>query len=434
MRAAIAILLVAVASPKAAGPAAADPRLERFQLDNGLTVLVRPVNGSEQAAILVLYRIGGDHDPRGRSGLAHLIEHLYITAAAGTTEARTAEEFMQRYRKGWEAHTSDRFTIIATVFAARDLDSELRDAAARMGDLSITRADLKREVPRIETELANMFERIPSLAAFNQARELLRPTPKDGRRGGMIAHVKTTSLAEVRGRWQQYYKPRNALLAVTGGVKTVAVRKAVMAHFGKLPRGEPMAAASEPNEPRLGEVRALTVKPPFARAQSQICLAYKVPPPGSDLYAPYLVLVTRLVRKAEEAKAKSGLEVHFVPLMDPSVISIQLPADGKESAQAAVARAQRLVADILEPKLAPREIATVREYFGFFLGLTDVPESRFLNVYGLALRVAACEELGIDSLALRKALARVTDQDLRRAARMIFAPGNHGAALVRIKK
>src|SRR5690349_685444 len=121
----IILWLLLAASSAAAAPDPADPKQERFQLDNGLTVLVRPVQRSEQAAILVLYGIGGDHDPSGQCGLAHLIEHLYITAAAGTVEARTFQEFVKRYPKGWEAFTSDRFTILATVFPARDLDLEL---------------------------------------------------------------------------------------------------------------------------------------------------------------------------------------------------------------------------------------------------------------------------------------------------------------------
>src|SRR5262249_57946256 len=59
------------------------PRRTRFRLENGLTVLLRPVRGSGDVALVVLYSVGGDHDPRGKSGLAHLIEHVSVTAAAG---------------------------------------------------------------------------------------------------------------------------------------------------------------------------------------------------------------------------------------------------------------------------------------------------------------------------------------------------------------
>src|SRR5438105_10933240 len=104
-------------------------KVERFRLDNGLTVLVRPVQGARQAALVVLYNIGGDHDPKGQSGLAHMIEHVYVTAAAGTEKARTVDADMNRYPAGWNAQTGDRYTVIATVLPAKGLDRGLQAAA-----------------------------------------------------------------------------------------------------------------------------------------------------------------------------------------------------------------------------------------------------------------------------------------------------------------
>src|SRR5690606_26548589 len=112
----------------------------RFALNNGLTVRIRPIQGANQVALLVLYKIGGDHDPQGRSGLAHLVEHLYVTAAAGDAPARAAEAFFRQYPAGCNAQTGDRYTVVAAVFPPEDLAKELRDAAARMGDLRIEAA------------------------------------------------------------------------------------------------------------------------------------------------------------------------------------------------------------------------------------------------------------------------------------------------------
>src|SRR5207253_6634152 len=117
------------------------PATERFHLENGLTVMVRPIRGAGEVALLVLYQVGGDHDPQGRSGLAHLVEHVYITAAAGAEPARTSDAFFQRYRAGCNAQTGDRYTVFATVFPKGDLKTELAEAAARMGDLRATRSE-----------------------------------------------------------------------------------------------------------------------------------------------------------------------------------------------------------------------------------------------------------------------------------------------------
>src|SRR5262245_51107355 len=180
---------------------AAEP--ESFQLDNGLTVVLRPAAGAKQTALVVLYSIGGDHDPRGRSGLAHLIEHTYVTAAAGKAKVRTVEAYARRYPKGWNAQTGDRYTLFATCFPDTDLEQELDDAVARMSDLRVASTDLDREKPRIDAELANMFGRLPHLGAMNHARELVRPTPHGGRKGGIPEQVRAATVDEVQSRWRR---------------------------------------------------------------------------------------------------------------------------------------------------------------------------------------------------------------------------------------
>ncbi|MCH7813692.1 MAG: insulinase family protein, partial [Planctomycetes bacterium] len=194
-----------------------DPKIERLALDNGLTVLLRPVAETQQVATVLLYSIGSDHDPPGRCGMGHLMEHVYVTAAAGDTPAREVRQYTQLYPGGWNAQTGNRYTVVATVTAHKDLDRELADVAARMGDLKITAEDLQREIPRLVQEVGNMFGGIPSLAVGNLARERLRPTPHGGRRGGLPDQVRQVTAEQLQKRWTRYYKPANAILVVVGG-------------------------------------------------------------------------------------------------------------------------------------------------------------------------------------------------------------------------
>src|SRR5262249_60515462 len=90
----IPALLVAPALPTGE-PGPAKPT--RFSLDNGLTVILRPVQGAKDTALVLLYPIGSDHDPEGRSGMAHFVEHLQCTAAAGEFPVRPFEEILNRY-------------------------------------------------------------------------------------------------------------------------------------------------------------------------------------------------------------------------------------------------------------------------------------------------------------------------------------------------
>jgi len=426
-------------SPKAPekSPRPAEPGSERFQLENGLTVILRPIRETKTTALIVLYSIGSDHDPEGRSGLAHMVEHLYVTAAAGQEKARTAEEYARQYPEGVNAQTGEPYTVFAASFPAEDLDRELADASARMGSLRVTATDLERERPRLLEEIANMFGEFPHLAALNNAIELARPTTRGGRRGGSPESIRAITPEEVQAHWERYYKPRNAILALSGAVDAVAVRKAISAHFAKLAPGQKVSAPGKPGQPKYGTVRELTVQSPLPDAKPTACLAYPAPEPGSDLYVPFLVLVMRFWAAAAKLgdSGPTGSPVYFTPLDDGTVVAFSIAAKPGETAAQAYARIEAFVAETLEPKLRPFELTSTRQQLGLFLGTAELPDNLLAqNPYGVAFSLGRREQLGIDPVKLNRALQAVTDQDLRRVAAEVFAPARHTGAFISISK
>jgi len=410
---------------------AAEQKVEVHRLDNGLTVLLRPVNGAQQVALVVLYSLGGDHDPEGRSGLAHLIEHVYVTAAAGATRARTIAEYVRRYPAGWNAQTGDRYTVVATVFAKEALESELQDAAARMSDLRVETSDLDREKPRLLAEVANMFGGMPMLAVRNLARERVRPTPAGGRKGGVPDHVRALTLDEVRERWQHYYKPRNAVLVLAGGLDPGTAMPVIEEHFAALPAGELAPPPPPPGQPRLGSVEQVTVKPLRPNMGAQACLAYRAPSPGSELYAPFLVLVGRMWRTMRPGAEGKSIIVHYTPVDDPAWLGVSTPVGAEETADEAVARLGAFVLAVTEADLGPSELLMTKNMFAPLLGTADIPDSMLTqNLYGVAFSLGRRVQLGLDSEELTKAIQSVTRDDLRRAAQTIFAPDRRAAVVV----
>jgi zinc protease len=420
----------------AAGQIPVEPGSERFVLDNGLTVILRPVQ-SKSISLNVLYSIGSDHDPAGHSGLTHMLEHLYVTAAAGGEKSRTAEEFVRRYAMGANAQTGHRYTIFAAVFPTNELDAELKDAAARMGDLRITQADLDRERPRILEEVDNMFGAMPMLAALNNARDLIRPTPSGGRDGGSPEHLRALTLEEVRGYWQHFYKPDNAILALAGDIDSKAVREAIKINFAKIAGGLKPPPPLEPQKSKAGTRRELTVDALEPDAASIACLAYSAPQPGSDLYAPFLILVSRLWAAASNIgnDGPTGSPIYFTPLDDGSVVAVSTEAKPGETSAQTFARIEAIVAETIGPKLRPSEIAATRQEFAPFLLSQRLPDNVLANnIYGVAFSLGRRQQLGIDPRKLDKALGAVTEADIRRAAMEIFVPSRHAGAFVSVKK
>ena len=406
-------------------------------LENCLRIRLKPIPKAEQIALTVLFDVGEDQDPEGMSGLAHLVEHLYVTAAAGEGKARTVREYMERYPQGWNAQTGDRFTVIATVFPPEKLEEELADAAARMGDLRITEADLEREKPRMLEELRNMFGGMPALAARNLARELCRPSPAGARKGGIPDQVRRITVAQVRDRWTRFYKPRNALIVLAGKFDADAAGKSLALAFSGLPSGETAPDPRPGEKPRAGVLEEVSIEPAGGSPPPELCLAFPVPPPGDALYAPFLVLAAKIVLRAMKKDGAGGADCYpasFSPIDDPSVFYVSGPVLPGETGEQAVERLQRLVSDPLKEGLKPRDTTMARSVFCLQLGTAPFMETMQAgNAYGAGFSLGRREQMGIDSKTLIQAINSVKQEDLARAAKACFDPSRRSAAIVRAR-
>jgi zinc protease len=408
--------------------AVAEPR-RPVRLDNGLEVVFTPLPGAARASLVLVLRVGERHDPDGASGLSHLTEHCFVTAAAGECPMRTFEELLARYPDGHNAQTAERHTIVGSVFPPERLEQELTDAAARLSRLQITSADLAREVPRVLLELENMFERMPGLAVVNRAREATLPTPAGGRRGGSPEQVKALTLEQVRGHASRHYTAGNCVLSLAGPFEEGDVTALVARHLGTLPRGEPPRDDPRPRSARpaidVSPVPGLeTAGPGFA------ALGFAAPAPSSAEYAPFLVLLARLF----DARARPGpgpAPLVFAPLDDPSIALVTTALEPDETPEAAVARLRARVAAAVSAPYGPADALRAVNLYGFLLGMVEAPRAQAaLNPYAAALGPAARHVLGVDAAALRKQLPQVRGMPLAELAARLFDPLASGAAVV----
>jgi zinc protease len=304
-----------------------------------------------------------------------MVEHVYVTAAAGRAPARSAVDFFQHYPAGANAQTGDRYTAVSTVFAADQLDAELNEAAARMADLAITDADLDRERPRLLDEVANMFERIVPLAALNNAREMVRPTPRGGRRGGLPEQVQALTVDQVRDHWKHYYKPRNAILAAAGAIDPAQFRQAVTNHFERVPGGEPAPSPARPGTALLSRSREIASAPLQPGSTATACVALAPAEPSSELYAPYLVLAARLAKaSAARGEGPAPVSIHMPLLDDPGILAITAASRPGESVKQAGERLAARLDEVIEPGPAADEVPMVEQMFGFLLGTVELPD------------------------------------------------------------
>lgn len=434
----LAAFLLIAAAPAARGrvrvPAgeAAGP-VDRFKLRNGLDVLLAPVPAGRSAALVVLYSIGEDHDPARASGTAHLIEHLYVTAPAGAHPGRTVDEFVRLYPMGWNAQTGDDYTVVATVFAPSELDRELKEAAARMAGLEPSEADIEREKARLLIELENMYEAVPTLALMNTARELLRPAPAGGRKGGRPEDIIKLTRPVLQERIRRYYKPENALLVAAGPFQAEKARRLVEGYFSNIPGGESAPATAEPGPPQSSSPRTLPAGRARVASPPAVCLAFRAPAPRERDFTSFLVLAGRLSAAASGFRAGT-ISIHYAVLDDPAILRLTLTLEENGSPAEALRGLAGFVRSAAAGPLRRADLVMVRNIFGFMLGIAPWPrEALANNIYGYAFSLGRAVQLGIVPADLNRELEGLSGEVLSEAAGRTLGEGN-SAAVIRSRR
>ncbi len=227
------LLLLAALAPAAS---ALEIPHEAYTLDNGLQVVLAADDRLPQVVVDLWYAVGSLDDPAGRSGFAHLFEHLLFrgTQRIGEGEFDARMEAAGGWNNAW---TSRHETNYYSVGPSHALDLLLWLEADRMTGLDITqeKLDLEREVVR--NERRQMVEDRPYGEAWLAIQEMAFPPGHPAGRSTIGTHeeLMAATLEDVRAFYETWYVPGNAILTVVGDFEPEAARAAIEATFGTLP-------------------------------------------------------------------------------------------------------------------------------------------------------------------------------------------------------
>jgi zinc protease len=243
----------ALAAPVAAQPPeTAVPRID-YQLrvlPNGLKLYSLRDPSTSNVAIQMWYGVGSKNDPAGRSGFAHLFEHLMFK---GTRDM--PPEFIDRLTEDVggsnNASTNDDYTNYFEVVPANHLERLLWAESERLGGLVVDEANFKSERAVVEEELrqrvlADPYGRLYSLD-IPEASFAVHPYHRPPI--GSIADLDASTLDDVRGFHAVYYRPDNVSLIVAGNFDPAQLDAWVDKYFGPIPRPAgaiPQVTAVEP--------------------------------------------------------------------------------------------------------------------------------------------------------------------------------------------
>jgi zinc protease len=392
-----------------------------FRLEDGLRVDLVSTPRGEKAAVAILFEIGADHDPPGRSGMARLVEHLFTTAGPAGKPARTIEEVAGQYGHDFHAQTGADYTLYAIEAPAGRLMAEIDDAALRMSRLTVVESDLTREKKRLVAEIG-AAEKDAAAAAMNRAAEAVRPTRGGGLRGGIASQIEVMTLDEVEAFRLAHYGGLTARLIIAGHFELDEATKRIRRAFADVPGGKPPQARAPSGSSVTGTL---------VMGDAPQAMALAVPPPDHKdaLYPAFLVLAARLDNPGGAARATRGWTADFAPLARPDVLLVSSPTPAGQPAEPAAAAMRAEVTALVKAPLADAEAERAIARYGGVLGMTPLSaETCAAEPFEAAFGAGRRAQLGIDGAALAQA-ARAVTQDQVAAAAQRF-DGTHSAAVI----
>ena len=298
-------LLGPVGSTRAASLSPAPLVIRQRILANGLQVVALPDAGDATVAVQVWYRVGGKDDPPGRSGFAHLFEHMMFKS----TRHMRAEMFDRLTEDvGGEnnAYTSEDVTVYQAQVPSHHLERLLWAEAERMAFLNVDQLNFDSERSVVQEEFRQGVLADPYGRLFNALPRIgFERHPYRNPVIGSIEDLAAATLADVRSFHATYYRPDNAVLVVAGGFDPAQFDAWVDRYFGPLERpAVPVPRVTVREPPRRRDVR-VALRAPNVPLPA-LAVLWKGPP-ASHADAPALRVASALLSGGESSRLNESL-------------------------------------------------------------------------------------------------------------------------------
>jgi zinc protease len=407
--------------------------VHRYRLGNGLKLLVLVDKSAPVFSYMTWFNVGSRHEKPGKTGLAHLFEHLMFNETenlkAGEFDRKLEENGAESNAATWvdwtyyyESLPADRFALAVKLESERMAHLVLRDPQVKSEKEVV--ANERRY--RVEDDVEGTANELLYKTAFTRH-------PYHWPTIGWMADIEAFSPDDCASFYRTFYAPNNATVVVVGDVREIDVLAKVQAAYGAMPSSTIPVEDTHPEPPQSGERRVSIKKP---TASEKVMLGYHGPALGDADHAALTVLnevlfggrASRLHRALViESEIASELRGWVSTFRDPGLYEMFVSARTGHTAQDIEQILAREIARVRDEPVTDDELARAKARLELSLlqGLDTAS--------GKAEQIGFYETvLGDPAAAFRRleAYRRATSGELRRVARRYLVDGERTVVLV----
>ncbi len=230
---------------------------ETFTLDNGMQVVVVANHRVPVVVHMVWYKVGSADEPPGKSGMAHLFEHLMFKGTPSFPDGEFSE-IVARNGGQENAFTSTDYTAYYQVIAKDRLETVMRMEADRMTNLVLTPEQVEPERQVVLEERRMRVENDPgSILQEHVGAALFMNHPYQRPVIGWEHEIRALTMDDITAFYRQWYEPNNAILVVAGDITVDEVRPLAEKYYGAIPRGPDIERVRPTEPPQRAERRVI---------------------------------------------------------------------------------------------------------------------------------------------------------------------------------
>ncbi|MCL4423315.1 MAG: insulinase family protein [Actinobacteria bacterium] len=325
------------------------PLLERTVLDNGLRVVIAPDHAAPVVAVAVVYDVGFRSEPEGRTGFAHLFEHLMFQGSANVAKMEHGR-LVQGAGGAFNGHTRPDLTSYYEAIPANALELALFLESDRMAALQLDQENLDNQIAVVEEEIrVNVLNRPYGGFPWIDLPGLAFDTFANSHNGyGSFEDLDHATLEDAESFYRDYYAPANAVLVLAGDLEVASTFELVERYFGGI-QSRPAPKRPDFSEPPITSLRHRSRFDQHAPTPAA-AIGFRAPDPVKELGATLASAVlaatlgdgdaSRLRRRlVYEERTVTDLSCYLgtfsdpLSMRDPLLFQVVLFHSGKRSAE-----------------------------------------------------------------------------------------------------